>query len=181
MADANFAFAALAGQVATNVGHYSLVGDHNGPIAIRSVTFTADAAVAGQPATGIVTLSFFAPLPDDRYTLRLSDALVDVSGNKLDGEGNAAEPQAARRVCPVAMAESGGDFVARFTIDSRPEIGTATGSSTLVDANGNLVIDPEGQDNDAVNRDLAFHFGISSDFAFAGDFTAVGAACVVRL
>jgi hypothetical protein len=105
LVDLNFAAPALAASVATNVGHYSLVGDHNGAIAIQSVTFTTDAAVAGQPASGIVTLRFSAPLPDDRYTLRLSDALVDVAGNKLDGE-EMPHSLRQRRWCPVAMAKS---------------------------------------------------------------------------
>ena len=48
---------------------------------------------AGQPATGYITLSFANPLPDDRFTLTVSDAITDVAGNALDGETNATEPQ----------------------------------------------------------------------------------------
>ena len=36
-----------------------------------------------------------SPLPDDRFTLTINDAVVDPAGNKLDGESNAAEPNEA--------------------------------------------------------------------------------------
>ncbi|MGE0755831.1 MAG: Ig-like domain-containing protein [Pirellulaceae bacterium] len=161
---------ALAASLATNPGHYSLVGDHSGAIAIQSVVYAQDALASGQPATATITLNFASPLPDDRYTLQLSDQLRDVAGNRLDGEGNFGEPQ-ANPAFPSGDGTAGGVFVTRFTVDSRPEIGVFTGSSVQVDANGNFVFDPEGQDHDATNRDLVFAIGISSDTPFNGDFT----------
>ena len=48
---------------------------------------------------------------------------MDYAGNRLDGE---MKPS-SRTSTPVQLAQRGrhpgGDFVARFTVDSRPEIG----------------------------------------------------------
>ena len=68
-------------------------------------------------------LTFANPLPDDRYTLTIKDNVVDPAGNKLDGESNAIEPNGAPSF-PSGDGQPGGNFVARFTVDSRPEIGT---------------------------------------------------------
>lgn len=91
--DAGFLYAAFDSGLITNAGHYSLIGDNSGAIAITSIAFMPVAATNGQPASGKITLTFAAPLPDDRFTLTISDALQDPAGNALDGESNAAEPQ----------------------------------------------------------------------------------------
>ena len=103
------------------------------------------------------------PLPDDRYTLTIKDDVVDPAGNKLDGESNARSPT-ARRPSPAATAQPGGNFVARFTVDSRPEIGTWSGGSVYVDTNGNFTFDPTNMD--ATNRDLTYTLGLHQRQAF---------------
>jgi Dockerin type I domain len=60
--------------------------------------------------------------------------------------------------------------VARFTVDSRPEIGTWAGGSVYLDINGNFKLDPENADD--VNEDLIFEFGFPADDVFAGNFVA---------
>ena len=125
-------------------------------------------------ATATIQLDFESPLPDDRYTLTLFEGVSDPPGNKFDGESNFAEPQETPRA-PSGDFVSGGNFLARFTVDSRPEVGTVCCGGTYADINGNLVFDPEGQDNDATNRDLVFHFGESGDSIFAGNFAPAGA------
>jgi Ca2+-binding RTX toxin-like protein len=159
-------------------GLITLVGDHSGVIPFASVVFTPDAGVAGAVATGTITLRFNEPLPDDRFTLTLSDSIIDPAGNALDGESDGAEPGTpAFRAPGVSSGDgiSGGDFVARFTVDSRPEVGTWSQGLTYVDINGNHVFDPEGQDNDATNRDFVYQFGRISDGLFAGNFASRGA------
>ena len=47
---------------------------------------------------------------------------MDPAGNQLDGESNAAEPNGAP-MFPSGNGVPGGNFVGRFTVDSRPEIG----------------------------------------------------------
>ena len=89
----DFLDAALNATVAMAPGNYRLVGDHVGIVAIQSITVTNIPATDGSPATATIVLTFFAPLPDDRYTLTVRDNLVDLAGNQLDGESNAAEPQ----------------------------------------------------------------------------------------
>jgi len=173
--------------VAENPGHYTVVGDHNGIIPIQNVTFLPDANVPGQPATGRVVISFVdpggdgifgtaddigSPLPDDRFTLTLSDALTDPAGNSLDGESNAAEPL-EDPVFPSGDGVPGGDFVARFTVDTRPEVGVWAGGSTSVDTNGNFLFDTQN-DKDFTNRDITYTFGFTSDDIFAGNFSIPG-------
>jgi len=182
--DPNFLYDALFKQVAEEPGHYVLVGDANGVIPILDVTFDPDPEVDGQTATGIITLLFWspgpdgvfytsddlgAPLPDDRFTLTLSDTLVDPVGNALDGETNTIEPHESP-LFPSGDLQPGGDFVARFTIDSRPEIGTWSAGSVYVDTNGNFVFDPRNLDY--TNRDITYTLGFTSDDVFAGNFAA---------
>ncbi len=62
------------------------------------------------------------PLPDDRFTLTISDSLRDPAQNRLDGESNASEPNNGP-FFPSGDGHSGGDFVARFTVDTRPGTG----------------------------------------------------------
>ena len=119
------------------------------------------------------------PLPDDRFTLTVSDAITDAAGNRLDGESGAHAPfegsgglQPISPIFPTGDGVPGGDFVARFTIDSRPELATWAAGDVWVDINGNFIFDP--QNPDAVNRDIVFKYGFTSDDIFAGNF-ALGA------
>jgi len=171
--DPNFLYDALFQQVAEQPGHYRLVGDHNGVIAVASVDYVQNPSPAqdGQPSTGTITLNFAEPLPDDRFTLTLSDAIVDPAGNGLDGETNAVEPQETP-LFPTGDGQPGGPFEARFTIDSRPEIGVWAGGSVYVDTNGNFVLDPEGKDNDNTNEDIIYALGFTTDNIFSGNFVA---------
>src|SRR5688572_17280124 len=98
----------------------------------------------------------------------------DPAGNRLDGESNADEPSGAP-FFPSGDGNAGGDFVARFTIDSRAEIGTFALGTSYIDINGNTVADPHGSDRDATNRDIAFLFGFRDDKIFAGNFAPAGA------
>jgi hypothetical protein len=165
--DASFLYDAFEAGLVNNAGHYSLFGDDSGAIAIASIAFSSDAAADGQTATGTLTLTFAEPLPDDRFSLTISDALQDIAGNALDGESNATEPQGA-----PALASGDGvpgtPFVARFTVDSRPEIGTATAGAVQVDVNSNGVFDPEN--SDATNRDFIYQIGTATDQYFVGNF-----------
>ena len=125
---------------AAQPGLYQLIGDHVGIIDITSVTVVNDPVIIGLPATASVTLHFAKALPDDRFTLRILDRLVDPVGNELDGESDAAEP--ATPTFPSGDGVPGGDFVARFTVDSRPEIGSYVSQDIDIDINGNFVWDP---------------------------------------
>lgn len=58
--------------------------------------------------------------------------------------------------------------MARFTVDSRPEIGTATAGAVQVDANGNGVFD--SNNSDAANRDFIYQMGTNTDEYFTGNF-----------
>src|SRR5262249_24596969 len=114
----------------------------------------------GEPATGYVQLNFVdangtpIALPDDRYTLHITDnVIVDPAGNILDGESNAAE-QLNNPTFPTGNGVPGGDFTARFTIDTRPELGDFAAAKVYVDANANFLFDP--QNTDFTNRDLTF-------------------------
>lgn len=158
-----------AGDPAEDPGNFRLVGDANGVIPIDSIVFTPTAPAAGSSAEGEVILTFDSPLPDDRFTLTVSDDVVDVAGNALDGENNAAEPQEPP-VFPTGDGQPGGDFVARFTVDSRPEIGVYHSGSVWVDTNGNSVYDPDNLDY--TNRDITYMLGVTTDDLFAGNFVA---------
>ncbi|MCR4410891.1 MAG: DUF4394 domain-containing protein, partial [Thermoguttaceae bacterium] len=162
---------ALNPEVAVAPGHFLLVGDANGIIPIQSVAFLPDPTVPGQAATGTIVLTFFEPLPDDRFTLTLRDALVDDAGNRLDGESNAPEPQ-EQPLFPSGDGQPGGDFVARFTVDTRPEIGVWDAGSVYVDTNGNFHFDPTNLD--FTNRDLIYTLGFTADDLFAGNFAGPG-------
>lgn len=153
-------------------GHYTLRGDASGIIPINTVTINVGADVNGSPGTATAVLTFFSPLPDDRYTLTVSDTIYDPAGNAVDGESNASEPRDVQNL-PSGDGLPGGRFVARFTIDSRPEIGTAGQGGATIDINGNMQFDPTNLD--FANRDLAFEFGISTDRLFAGKFAATNA------
>lgn len=157
---------------AAEPGHYKLRGDASGIIPINTVTINLGPDVNGSPGTATAVLTFLNPLPDDRFTLTIDDAIFDPAGNQLDGESNSAEPRETQNL-PSGDGLPGGSFVARFTIDSRPEIGTAGQGGATIDINGNMQFDPTN--TDFVNRDLAFDFGLPTDRLFAGKFTVASA------
>ncbi|REK09450.1 MAG: hypothetical protein DWQ37_18610 [Planctomycetota bacterium] len=174
-----------------NPGVFVVKGDHNGVIEIESVQVIFDTSLPadeGLPARATIKLTFATPLPDDRFTLTVVDeGVVDPAGNELDGENNAIEPSGTP-LFPTGDGQPGGTFVARFTVDSRPEIGTYAAAQVFVDANGNFVQDFQGKDNDFTNRDLVFALGIAPGIAnsfspmgihdgvFAGNFIKNGNA-----
>ena len=165
----DFLFPALKQDVAESPGHYLLVGDYNGIIPIAEVIVTNITPVSGSPAFATVELVFATPLPDDRFTLTISDSISDPVGNALDGESNADEPQ-EDPTFPSGDGIPGGDFVARFTIDTRPEVGTWGADSIWIDTNGNTRFDPDNAD--FTNRDITYTMGLTSDDIFAGNFAA---------
>ncbi|MCO6453692.1 MAG: CHRD domain-containing protein [Pirellulaceae bacterium] len=164
--------------LALEEGNYSVVGDANGNIPIVDVNLISVFTGPGR-ATAAYELVFGVPLPDDRFTVTVSDSIKDVAGNALDGESNAAAPfdgndvpNNTPPVFPTGDGEHGGEFVARFTIDSRAELGVWGAGSVWVDTNGNSIFDPENADY--VNRDIIYTMGITSDDVFAGNFSGPG-------
>jgi hypothetical protein len=181
--------------IAENRGHYLVRGDYNGIIPILEIIVTLDPVIDGEPATGTVEIVFRdagpdltfntpddvgKPLPDDRFTLFINDeGIVDFAGNILDGESNADEPHDQDAAFPPILGVDGfptgdgvpgGDFVARFTVDSRPEVAVWAAGSAWVDTNGNNQFD---QNNlDFTNRDITYVLGLTSDDLFAGNFAA---------
>ena len=104
----------------------TVLGDANGNITITEVIV--------DDAEKTVELVFAAPLYDGRYTLWVSDSLSDPAGNALDGESGALAPFEGNDapddtppIFPTGDGAHGGSFHARFTIDTRPEIGTYLG------------------------------------------------------
>ncbi|TWT29920.1 Ig-like domain-containing protein [Blastopirellula retiformator] len=165
--DFGFLYPAISDATALQPGTFQLIGDANGLIPIKSITINHD-VTAGSIARSTVTLEFFEALPDDRYTLTIADSLSDPAGNMLDGESNASEPQDDPSFSS-GNGVAGGSFVARFTIDTHPELGVSSYGTTLIDINGNFIVDP--QNGDDTNEDLAFAIGFSTDDVFAGQFT----------
>lgn len=152
---------ALNEAVAENPIHYQLVGDFTGNVRIGRVEVVPGPIVAGPAAAGI-RLFFDKPLADDRYTLTVSDAITDPSGVQLDGESNASQP--GEPTFPSGDGIPGGDFIARFTVDSRPEIGSRVGTDINIDINGNRLWDPTpGAGGDAANVDLIFPLALESE------------------
>jgi large repetitive protein len=169
---AAFLYQALNSGVASSPGMYQVVGDYNGIIPISSIVVVNNPAVAGSIATATVQLNFVRPLPDDRFTLTILDGIVDIAGNNLDGESNVSEPQEVPTF-PSGNGVPGGSFVARFTVDTRPEVGTWGAGAAWIDTNGNTTFD---QDNaDFTNRDITYYMGYTSDNLFAGNFVASAA------
>ncbi len=164
----NFDYPAANEIVATQPGNYRLVGDHTGPVLITFVDFI-DNTMTGTLGSSVVRLFFSEPLADDRYTLTISDRLTDDAGNRLDGESNGLGP-GGPVFLPSGDGVPGGDFVARFTVDSRPEIADFSYGNVTIDLNGNLVWDPQGKDGDRTNRDLQVTLGFPTDALFAGNF-----------
>ncbi|MFN0021570.1 MAG: dockerin type I domain-containing protein [Pirellulaceae bacterium] len=160
---------ALNADASSARGNFQVVGDINGVIAIQDVIVTNNPVVNGQPATASIRLVFAQPLPDDRFTLTIKDSVLDPAGNGLDGESNAAEPSGAPNF-PSGNGLPGGSFVARFTVDSRAELGSWASGSVYVDTNGNYTFDPTNAD--ATNRDITYLMGFTSDNIFAGNFVS---------
>ena len=161
---------AILADIASTPGQYLLVGDSNGVIPISQIIVNNAPIVSGEPATATVTLEFAQPLPDDRFTLTVKDTgILDPAGNKLDGESNAIEPNGAP-IFPTGDGQPGGNFVARFTVDSRPEIATYAAGSVYADTNGNMTWDPTN--TDATNRDLTLNLGVAP--ALQGKISPMG-------
>ncbi|MEX0713059.1 MAG: DUF4214 domain-containing protein [Pirellulales bacterium] len=158
-----FVYPAVNRIEAETAGNYRLVGDATGEVTIVSAVLT-DLTAAGLPGLSTVTLTFAAPLPDDRFTLFVSESITDDPGNELDGEFGP--------VFETGDGSLGGDFTRRFTVDSRPEVGVYSSGSVSIDINGNFIFDPNNVDQ--VNRDLIFNLGFASDRLFAGNFGPAG-------
>jgi hypothetical protein len=155
-------------------GGITLIGDANGRIAFKVFAnddpFNPESPLPNTTAgaaTGEIQLRFVdangnpIALPDDRYTLTIADTdVVDPAGNLLDGESNAQEPL-NNPAFPSGNGLPGGDFVARFTVDSRPEIGSYVSSRIFEDTNGNFIQDP--QNPDFTNRDLTLTLQVVPD------------------
>ncbi len=169
---AGFLYPAVNEPLATTIGNYELVGDSNGVIPIAGIQYI-DNTMPGTPGMTTVRLLFNEPLPDDRFTLRVRDSISDEPGNALDGESGANAPD-DNPVFPSGDGSPGGDFVARFTVDSRPEVATFSDGSVYVDANGNYLFDPTNADFS--NRDLIFQYGFGTDALFSGNFNNQGVA-----
>ncbi len=186
-----FNYPAILQALAEEEGNYSLIGDGGGNISILQAIATITTPTDGQSAArmtvelvvhdpGADGQLFTAddrgsPLPDDRFTLKISERLADQAGNGLDGESNAQAPftgQDAPNTTPPTFptgdGQPGGGFESRFTIDSRPEIGIWSAGSVYLDINGNFHFDPTNTDQ--VNRDLIHSYGLTSDFLFTGNF-----------
>lgn len=163
-----FVYPAVNEILATQPGNYRLVGDHTGPVLITFIEFV-DGTSLGTVGITSVRLYFSEPLADDRYTLTIDDNLSDDAGNRLDGESNGIGP-GGPFFLPSGDFKVGGDFVARFTVDSRPEIANYSTGNVTIDLNGNLVWDPQGKDGDRTNRDLQVTLGFKTDALFAGNF-----------
>jgi hypothetical protein len=150
---------------ATNTGSFTTNAFPSAPAA-------GDAFVVLPIPSGVgfdqVILTFDSPLPDDRITVTVNDSVRDPAGNMLDGESNADEPNGAP-VFPSGDGQPGGDFVARFTVDSRAELGVWSGGSVYIDTNGNFIFDPTNLDFS--NRDIAYVLGFATDHIFSGNFT----------
>jgi len=157
-----FLYPAVNQTQAVTPGNYRLVGQRVGIVPVVSVEF-ADSTVAGGPGLSSVTLMFTSPLPDDRYTLTVSDNLRDTAGNRLDGEFAGFDFPIDDDPFPSGDLVPGGDFVVQFTVDALPEIGVWSAGTVLLDANGNSRMD-------GGSGDLTFDLGFSSDYIFAGNF-----------
>ncbi|MEI7701497.1 MAG: hypothetical protein WCK86_16990, partial [Planctomycetia bacterium] len=165
------------GAVALNPADFSVVGDANGSVTILSAWFVSTTPVIPPtvPATGYIVLTFRSAtagesLPDDRFTLTVSDKLTDPANNRLDGENQGISLPGGILTTPTGDGQPGASFVARFTVDSRVEAATFGQGGISVDANGNWKFDPNN--TDPANRDLTFSMGIDTDFIFTGKHSA---------
>ncbi|MFO0943474.1 MAG: dockerin type I domain-containing protein [Pirellulales bacterium] len=155
--------------LALDIRNYKLVGDNSGTILI-----TGSALISSSATEVVIRIDFSKPLPDDRFSLTISDEISDAANNALDGNSQAASPGNAGAVLPSGNGIAGGNFVGRFTVDSRPELGAVSEGLIYTDINGNFVWDVVGKDDDQTNRDLTFQLGRTTDRVFAGNFARVG-------
>lgn len=179
-----FTAGAAAGQVRRIVAYNAATGEMLLDVPLLNLPAIGDTFTITTFAEAMVTLNFAAPLADDRYTLTVRDNLVDAAGNRLDGESNGAEPL-DNPLFPTGDGVPGGNFVARFTVDSRPEIGSYVSKDIDIDINGNFIWDPaSGQiGGDATNVDITWTLPVQNangtvgnggfnvhDLLFAGKF-----------
>lgn len=155
--------------LATDIRNYKLVGDNSGTILI-----VGSALVSSSATEVIVRIDFAEPLPDDRFSLSISDEISDAANNALDGNSQASAPGNAGAVLPSGNGIPGGSFLGRFTVDSRPELAAVSEGLIYADINGNFVWDTVGKNDDQTNRDLIFQLGRVTDRIFAGNFVRVG-------
>jgi hypothetical protein len=157
----SFVYPAVNPTLATTIANYQLVGKNNGVIPITSITFV-DSTASGTPGMSVATLHFAAPLPDDYYTLTISDKIEDNAGNPLDGEFNGT-------TFPSGNTNPGGSFGGSFVVNSHPHVAVYSNGSVSLDINGNGVFDPS---NTVTDSDLVETFGYPSDRLFAGNFAS---------
>ena len=86
-----FDFPVLDSVLAPNTSNYQLVGYYGGTIPISSATYTDSTVVGGSGGSGQVQLTFASPLPDDNYTLTVSDSLQSPAGNLAAGPAAAGQ------------------------------------------------------------------------------------------
>ena len=125
-------------------GNYLLVGDANGIIPDPAIIVVNDPVVDGQPATATIQLVFAQPLPDDRFTLTIRTPSWTRRATSSTARATRSSPTEAPTL-PQRRRRAGRRFVARFTVDSRPEIGVTAATRIYLDTNGNFVYDPAGQ------------------------------------
>ncbi|MEZ6115487.1 MAG: Ig-like domain-containing protein [Pirellulaceae bacterium] len=182
----------VAATLLGNPKHYQLVGDRTGNVTIlaanplraaNGTVVSVELVVHDAGGDGRIDSvdDVGSPLADDTYTLTVSDAITDWAGNALDGESITLSPIIAEngQVSPAGALPSGdrqpgGNFRARFTIDSRPEIGAWNQGTARLDLNGNGQFDPQA--TGAKNDDQAFRMGFITDYLFSGNFAISGAA-----
>jgi hypothetical protein len=130
--------------------NYHISADFIGEVRIRQINVVPLPLMTGEPAAATIELVFDKPLPDGTYTLHISDSITDADGNELDGEFDDDNPS-----FPTGDGEPGGSFRGTFRVDSRPEIGSRSGTDIDVDINGNWFWDP-WPFNDPEDADLTF-------------------------
>jgi subtilisin-like proprotein convertase family protein len=177
---------AATGQVRRIVAYNAATGEMTLDVPLLNLPAIGDAFTITTFAEATVTLTFATPLPDDRYTFTVRDNLVDPAGNRLDGESNVIEPHDLPFFAS-GDGVPGGSFIARFTVDSRPEIGSYVSQNINIDINGNGVWDPaSGQGGDATHVDISWTLPVQNaggtiglggfnvhDLLFAGKFRPI--------
>jgi hypothetical protein len=160
----DFVYPAVNPILATTTSNYALVGEHVGVIPITGVTFT-DTTASGTPGMSSVTLTFPAkdtPLPDDTYTLTVSDQITDNAGNALQGNYNGTS-------FPSGLASGNGSqntsFVGMFTVNSRAHLANYSSGTVDEDINGDGAFNLN-------NGSAALTFGYPDSRLTGGDFTS---------
>ena len=143
-------FAAINSVLAQETSNYSLTGANQGNIPISSVTYTNDPN--GATGTTEVQLNFASALPDDTYTLDISDKLESDAGNALDGLVTTTDTGTDTIVLPSGNGTPGsGSFSAQFVVQTAPAVtglalasgsdsGVAADAATLTDNVTNVVL-----------------------------------------